>query len=89
MSREVVWTRRKYDLLCEQGMLSDDDRDKLERHIKLETNQQIATRYNVDVSVINADIKRYKTIYDAVQKEFPDVLERRNMSVYRKKKHHI
>ena len=87
MAREVVWTLSRYELICEQGMLNETDRAILKMHIMGASNLQIAVEYNKDVSAVCADIKRFKVIYDAVQKEFPDLLEPRNQSVYRKKKH--
>lgn len=86
MAREVKWTRRKYELVCEQGMLSEDDCQILEEHIKRYTNQAIATKHNVEISVINDTIARLKQVYDEVQKEFPEILEKRDKSVYNRKK---
>lgn len=73
--------------MCEQGMLSDEDAAILEEHIKRHSNLDIAVRHNVDISVINATIKRLKMVYDAVQRDFPDLLDPRDKSVYQKKKH--
>lgn len=87
MAREVVWTLSRYELVCEQGMLNAADRELLKMHIMGASNLEIAVKANKDISAVCADIKRYKMIYDAVQREFPDKLEVRNKSVYRKKKH--
>lgn len=87
MAREVVWTLQRYTLVCEQGMLNPEDCDKLRMHIMRCSNLEIAMKYSVDISVIDSDMKRYKLIYDAVQKQFPDILDPRNKGVYRKKKH--
>lgn len=86
MAREVVWTLSRYALVCEQGMMNDEDRGKLKMHILGATNQAIATAYCCDVSKINEDINRYKMIYDAVQREFPDALEKRDPNVFRRKR---
>lgn len=87
MAREVVWTLARYNLVCEQGMLNQDDREKLKMHIMRHSNLEIAMHFNCDISVIDADMKRYKLIYDAVQKQFPDILDPRNNGIYRRKKH--
>ena len=68
-------------------MLSDTDKAILEAHIKRQSNLEIAVANHCDVSVINATIKRLKLVYDAVQECFPDQLDPRDISVYRKKKH--
>ena len=87
MAREVVWTLTRYQLVCEQGMLNDDDCKKLKMHIMRHSNLEIAMEFRCDISVIDADMRRYKLVYDAVQKQFPDQLDPRSKSVYRKKKH--
>lgn len=87
MAREVVWTLSRYELICEQGMLNETDKAILKMHIMGASNTEIAVKYNKDISAVCADIKRFKVIYDAVQKEFPDLLEKRDQSVYRKIKH--
>ena len=86
MAKEVVWTLKRYNLLCEQGMLNEEDRGKLKMHIMRESNLAIAHAYHCDESKINDDINRYKMIYDAVQLEFPEVLEKRDPDIYRKKR---
>lgn len=86
MANEVVWTLSKYELICEQGMLNDDDRRKLKMHIQDASNQEIATEYHCDVSRINEDINRYKVIYDELQKEFPSILDPRSKDIYRKRR---
>lgn len=89
MAREVVWTKARYELLCEQGMLNEEDRGKLKMHIMRESNLAIAVAYHCDESKINDDINRYKMIYDAVQKEFPDILDKRDPDIYRKKRKNL
>lgn len=80
MSREVIWTRKRYELLCEQGMLSERDCRMLEMHIKRCSNLEIAVAMNLDISRVNAAIKRFKRTYDAVQREFPEELDPRQKS---------
>lgn len=85
MSREVIWTRSRYELLCNEGMLGNEDRIILEMHIKRATNQEIATALNCDVGTIVETISRLKLVYDEVQKLYPDRLDKRCKDVYRKK----
>lgn len=86
MSYEVVWTRRKYDLMCVEGMLSDEDAKILELHIRRKSLLEIATELNYsDVDPINDAINRLKIIYDELQKEYPDILSPRSKSVYSKR----
>lgn len=86
MSYEVVWTRSKFELLCREGMLSDEDCLILEMHIKRKSHLEIAIALNyTDVDPINDAINRLKIVYDEVQKEFPDLLEPRSKSVYAKR----
>ena len=83
MSREVIWTRQRFELLCEQGMLSDRDCRILEMHIRRFSALEIAMAENMDISRVNAVIKRLKRTYDVVQKEFPDRLDPRQKSINR------
>ena len=85
MSREVIWTRRRFELLCVEGMLCDEDRIILEMHIKRASNQEIATARCCDVGTVAETISRLKLVYDEVQKQFPDQLDKRSKDVFRKK----
>lgn len=89
MAREVIWTRSRYELICDQGMLNDADRKTLEMHIMGSSNLEIAVTQHCDISKINEDINRFKQIYDALQREFPDKLETRDKDIYRKKRKKI
>lgn len=86
VSREVKWTRSKYELVCYHGMLSEEDCQILEEHIKQMTNLQISRLHNVNEGVIIETIGRLKQVYDEVQREFPDLLDKREKDVYHKKK---
>lgn len=86
MSYEVVWTRRKYDLMCNEGMLSEEDAKILDLHIRRKSLQEIALELHyTDVDPINDAINRLKIIYDELQKEYPDILSPRMKSVYSKR----
>lgn len=86
MSYEVVWTRRKYELMCTEGMLSDEDQKILDMHIRRKSHQEIAIALNYsDVDPINDAINRMKIIYDELAREYPDVLAPRCKSVYNKR----
>lgn len=50
------------------------------------TNLQISRLHNVNEGVIIETIDRLKQVYDEVQREFPDLLDKRDKDVYRKKK---
>lgn len=83
MSYEVVWTRKKFDLMCSEGMLSEEDQKILDMHIRRRSHLEIALALNyADVDPINEAINRLKIVYDELQKEFPDILEPRTKSVY-------
>lgn len=86
MAKEVIWTRSRYELICEQGMLNDTDRNTLKMHIMGSSNLEIAVAEHCDISKINEDINRFKMIYDVLQKEFPDILDPRDKDVYRKRR---
>lgn len=83
MSYEVVWTRKKYELMCTEGMLSEEDQKILDMHIRRRSHLEIAIALNyTDVDPINEAINRLKIVYDELQKEYPDILEPRVKSVY-------
>lgn len=87
MSREVIWTKKRFELVCEEGMLGCWERTILEEHIRGDmSRQQLAMKHNCDISVIDTTIKRLKDVYDAVQKDYPDALEPRCKDVYRRRK---
>lgn len=86
MSYEVVWTRRKFELMCTEGMLSDEDKIILDMHIRRKSHQEIAMALNyTDVDPINDAINRFKIIYDELQKQFPEILDPRVKSIYAKR----
>ena len=83
MSNEVVWTRRKYELMCREGMLSEDDCKILDMHIRRRSHQEIATALNYpNIDPIDDAINRLKIVYDELVKEFPEELDPRRRSVY-------
>lgn len=70
---KIHWTKKTYDIFCEEAMLSDFEKAILEERIKGLTVTEMSLKHNVSTSTIHKTIKNMRTKYDIIQEHYPEV----------------
>lgn len=80
MSHQVLWTQDKLDFFINKGLLSEDEEFIMRTRCKGWTVTMQALHLNKSESTIHQMIKKLKSKYDEVQKEYPNDLPMRKFS---------
>ena len=80
MKTKIVWTASTVRFVEEQAMLNEIERKVLEARVYNVSRLQMADYFGFSVSTIDRILKNIFDKYDAIQREFPDVLQPRFVS---------
>lgn len=78
MSRnEIKWSKKVLERFAHEAMLNDFQVALMTSRIKGDTVKKQSLIFHISEATIHREIKHLKTLYDEVQKQFPEEMPRR------------